>query len=62
MGGATPGQLVLDVIRKQAEQAIGSKSVKQHSFIGSASVLIPGIIPGIHALTFVDDDGPQSVI
>jgi hypothetical protein len=36
--GARPDQVVLDDVREQAGQALGSKQVEQHPSLGSALV------------------------
>lgn len=46
VGSATAGLVVLGNIKKDAEQAMGCKPVKQHSSMVSVAVL---------ALTFLDD-------
>ena len=38
MGPDTPEQVVLDGVRKQAEQALREQASKQHSFMASALV------------------------
>ena len=45
VGGATPGEVVLGIIRKQAEQAIGSKSVSSTSPWPRYQLLPPGSYP-----------------
>lgn len=44
MGGTTPGQVVLQYIRAQAEQAMRKKSSKQCSFMVSASRFLPCVL------------------
>lgn len=44
VGGAIPELVVLDFIRKQAEQARGKQASKQHSSIASASASISVIL------------------
>lgn len=51
MGGTTPGLVVLDGVRKQAEH--GKEASKQYSFMASSSV--PAMVE------FLLDDGLQAL-
>ena len=50
VAGAMPGLVVLDSIRKQAEQAVMSKQAnKQHPFMASASAPASRILSCLHS-------------
>lgn len=53
MDGATTGQVVPSGVRKQAEQDIESRSVKQHCSVNSASAPDP-----VSCFSFCPDSPP----
>jgi hypothetical protein len=55
MGGAIPRQVVLNCIRKQAEQAMRNKHSKRGSSMASASVSASRILPSVFVLTSLHD-------
>ena len=55
MGGATPGLVVLGSVRKQAEQAIGSKAVSSTAPWPLHHLFSPSLVPVLISLKMIND-------